>query len=107
MIFTETFMDFGGTVYFYRDVDALPREKENAVMQFLSMICRSWTFCRMTEKEKEYWVKTVLHANRLDRIKGNYDARWLVLSNMYDAFLNALGYLEDQADWRGRRSEKV
>ena len=104
MEFTKEHMDFGGSVYFYDNVDRLPREKENTAIRFLSMICRSWTFERMTAKEKERFVQTVLDAVHYDRIKGAYNARWEILQNMYTAFLNALGYMDNPGDWRGERA---
>jgi len=100
MTFTKEYMDFGGSVYFYDKVDKLPHTKENAVLLYLSMICRSWTFDRMTEKEKENCVNVFLRSAEYGRIKGNFDARWNVLQLMYDSFLEALDYMSDPGDWR-------
>ena len=53
MTFTEKYFDLGGSVYFYSEVDKLPRTKENALLHHLAMDCRSWTFARLTQEEKE------------------------------------------------------
>ena len=104
MTFAKEYMDLGGVVYHYADADKLPRTKENALVLYLSMICRSWTFDRMTEKEKENCVNTFLRADYYGRVKGSFAARWEIMQNMYDAFLNALDYMSDPGDWRGNRS---
>ena len=101
MTFTKQYMDLGSVVYHYADADTLPHTKENALVVFLSMICQSWTFGRMTEKEKENCVNTFLRADWYGTIKGGFNARWEIMQNMYDAFLNALDYMDDPGDWRG------
>lgn len=103
MTFTKEYMDFGGSVYFYDKVDKLSHTRENAVLLYLSMICRSWTFDRMTEKEKENCVNVFLRSAEYGRIKGNFDARWNVLQLMYDSFLEALDYMSDPGNWRHER----
>lgn len=95
MTFTKEYMDLSGSVYFYEKVDKLPHTKENAVILFLSMICRSWTFDRMTEKEKENCVNVFLRASESDSIKGNFNARWSIMSLIYSAFLEAIDYMSD------------
>ena len=53
MTFTKDYFDLGGSVYFYSEVDKLPHTKENALLHHLAMDCRSWTFARLTQEEKE------------------------------------------------------
>ena len=101
MTFTKEYMDFGGSVYFHAKIDALPKEKENAFLQHLSMTCRSWTFCRMTARERENLVNSFLWANEQGLIKGDWNARWHTMQAMYAAFLAALDYDHDPGDWRG------
>lgn len=93
----------GGMVFFYDDmgkIDKLPKVKENAVLHYIAMIRRSWTFNRMTEQEQTDCMNIFLRANAHERIKGSFDARWEILQNMYDAFLSALGYYHDCMGWR-------
>ena len=106
MIFTNQFMDIGGFVYIHEKVDALPNEKGNAFLQFLSIICRSWTFGRMTERERENLVNSFLQSNEQGLIKGNYNARWNTMQAMYSAFLSALDYDRYPGDWRGDSMER-
>ena len=101
MKFTKEYFDLGGTVYFYEKVDKLPNTKENALVHYLAMTCRSWTFGRMTHRERENCVKTFLDSAECGLIKGDFLARWRTMNAMYSAFLCALGYDDDPGDWRG------
>lgn len=104
MTFTKEYMDLGGSVYFYANVDKLPNTKENALLHHLAMTCRSWTFARMTQKEKENCVNSFLWANEQNLIKGSFDARWATMQAIYDAFLSALDYNDDPMKWRDERA---
>ena len=99
MLFAKDYFDLGGTVYIYDRVDKLPRDKENALAHFLAMTCRSWTFGRMTQEEKERCINAFLWAAEQGHIKGNFQARWDTMQAIYYAFLNALG-CHDAFDWR-------
>lgn len=101
MTFTKDYMDFGGSVYFHAKIDALPNTKENALLHYLAMTCRSWTFGRMTKKERERCVQTFLDSSRRGLIRGDFRARWNTMQAIYGAFLSALGYDDDPGDWRG------
>lgn len=92
MTFTDEYFDLGGSVYFYSNVDKLPRTKENALLHHLAMDCRSWTFARLTQEEKESCVNALLWANRQGMIKGNFDARYEIMNAIYNAFLMGAGY---------------
>lgn len=101
MKFTKEYMDFGGSVYFFSDVDKLPDTKENALLRYLSMTCKSWTFGRMTKQERERCIKSFLDSNNRGFIKGDFHARWNTMHAIYAAFLSALGYEDNPGDWRG------
>ena len=92
MVFTDKYFDLVGSVYYHENVDKLPRTKENALLRFCSMICRSWTFERMTQAEKERCISAFLKVEDFNALRGDYAARWCILQAVYDAFLSGLGY---------------
>ena len=98
MLFTKDYFTIYQTVYFYKDVDALPRNKDTALLHFCAMICRSWTFERMTQDEKERAIKALLWANELGFIKGSFDVRYGTYHAIHNAFLSGLGY--NGPEWR-------
>ena len=98
MNITNEYIDFGGTVYFYHDIDKMQRTKENAFLHGLSMFCRSWTFERMTANEKTSCVESLLWANRQGMIKGTFCDRINIMNAVYHAFLCGIGYTG--AAWR-------
>lgn len=92
MIFTDKYIDFGGAVYYFEKADKMPHDKENALISFICMICRSWTFARLTESEKEDCINSLLFASEQKILKGTYNHRFMILHSIYNAFLSALGY---------------
>lgn len=98
MTFTKSYFDIGGTVYYFDHVDKLPKTKENALVLYMSMICKSWTFHRMTAEEKERCINTFLKAQERGAIKGNFKTRVNTLAIIYDAFMDGIGY--DGFNWR-------
>ena len=101
MTFTKEYMDLDGSVFFYNEIKTLPDTKDNALWHYLAMTCNSWTFGRMTKKEREGCVKTFLESSRRGLIRGDYRTRWNTMNAIYAAFLSALGYEDDPGDWRG------
>lgn len=75
------------------------REKENALQEYFNMIKESWTFNRMTEKEKE----RTFDALRFAKLKGTFLQRWEQLQAVYYGFLLGLGY--SGAGWRETDTE--
>ena len=67
-------------------------DKEKVIQNFNNMIKRSWTYNRLTEKEKEKWNETINHTRSLEIIKGTAKQRWNILNGLYFAFLNGCGY---------------
>lgn len=80
--------------------------KENAAQDFFEMIKKSWTWERLTEKEKDQFLEafdTVVYswANSGDRvIKGTYKERWAVCNAMYHMFLAGVGYDNNDPRWK-------
>lgn len=106
MTFTEKYFDLGGSVYFYSEVDKLPRTKENALLHHLAMVCRSWTFARLTQEEKESCVNALLWADHQGIIKGNFETRWFIMAAIYSAFLSGTGY-HDPLHWRENEEDEA
>ena len=98
MNFTKDYFDLGGTVYYYNKVDKLPETKENAAVHFLAMVCRSWTFDRMTDREKHNAIDAILFTLEQSLLSGSFNQRWKQLQAVYNAFLLGLGY--DGPNWR-------
>lgn len=76
----------------------MKREKEKAYNDFFEMIKTSWTFQKLTEKEKEN-LRDILFSVRLENaLKGTYKQRRAVLDAIYFAFLKGLNY--EPIGWR-------
>jgi hypothetical protein len=99
MKITDTYIDFGGSVYYYDKVNKLPHDKENALLHFIVMICKSWTFERMTDQEKENCINALIETDDYNALKGNWEARFYILHAVYNAFLSGLGYTHG-GSWR-------
>ena len=74
------------------------KQKENAVIDFIKMIEKSWTYDRMTNKERETFVNELLEQDYFGRIKGSYDIRYDVCHALYSVYLAALDY--NPTNWR-------
>lgn len=66
----------------------MAKDKEAAQADFITMICRSWTWERLTKSEQCAFESVLLNFP----VKGNYDARWYQLQMAYAAFLAGCGY---------------
>lgn len=74
----------------------MDKNKDNALNDFINMIVKSWTYDRLTEKERE----RCMEALRETTLKGNWNCRCEILHSVYNAFLLALdcksiGWRED------------
>ena len=66
------------------------KEKEKAYNDYIEILKNSWTFQKLTEKEKEN-LRDILFSVRLDNaLKGTYKQRRAVLDAVYFAFLKGL-----------------
>lgn len=72
-----------------------PTTKEVCRSDFYTMIIKSWTWAKLTDKEKELCTECFKNAF----LYGNYKQRWEILNNCYTSFLAGCGY-ENQCDWR-------
>ena len=71
------------------------KNKDNALNDFLTMIYQSWTYAKLTDKEKEKMHDIIVCRSHL---RGSWDARYEILNDLYYAFLVGLGYTPLQ--WR-------
>ena len=78
-------------------------EKENVKENFIKMIQDSWTYDRLTSKEKENFTEMIYSKQIDDTLKGTYKQRWQILGAIYHSFLMALNY--NPTNWREK--EKV
>lgn len=70
--------------------------KEHAIKDFKSMIQKSWTYERFTQREQENFNSMIIEIE--NRLIGTYKQRWDQLNNIYTAFLSALDY--KGMEWR-------
>lgn len=71
------------------------KPKEQAQADYIVIIRNSWTFQRMTQKERETAIQALLCG---DMLQGSYKQRYSALNAVYRAFLLGIGY--DGAQWR-------
>lgn len=88
MKFTNDYIDINGKVYFYDAISALPRTKENAFLYAAGIICKSWTFARLTAPEKVQLVEALMAAKTI----GNFNQRLEQYYTIQHAFLLWLDY---------------
>lgn len=65
------------------------KSKEYARGDFINVIKSSWTWGRMTEPEREHFLKMF---NKTEKAIGNYHQRIEYYNAIYTAFLYGLGY---------------
>lgn len=70
----------------------------SAYYDFMNMVENSWTFDRMTDDERGKCFDALHFANSQGAVKGTYNARWMILQAIYNAFLQGLGYTG--GNWR-------
>lgn len=87
----------------FAEIDAMPKEKENALIHYVAVIARSWTFARMTPEERDNLMGVFEDVRTVYGLRGNWEARWNILQAVYGAFLAALGYRG--GDWRDKADE--
>ena len=74
------------------------KDKNLAKQDYLEMISKSWTWARLTEKEREQFKGLLEHPCSAAVIKGNSKQRWEACEALYHTFLEGLGY--DPLEWR-------
>lgn len=74
------------------------KNKDNVIFDFNEMIKNSWTYDKMTQKEKETWESVLTSVRTNNALKGNYNQRWSILQAIYGAYLYGIGYSD--FSWR-------
>ena len=76
-------------------------KKENVLQEFITMIKNSWTYEKMTQKEKERLHDIFYHTITEKALKGKTEARWQILQAIYYSYLEGIGY--DNFNWRDEK----
>ena len=77
----------------------MTRTKENAYTDWFKMIFKSWTWDRLTEKERTAFVDQMdTWCNYRGLLIGTYKQRWEILNELYHIYLMGVGY--DSPNWR-------
>lgn len=74
------------------------KDKNLAKQEYLEMIKQSWTWAKLTEKEREKFSELLEHPCSAVVIRGNYEQRWEACEAIYHTYLEGLGY--DPLHWR-------
>ena len=74
------------------------KDKNLAKQEYLEMIKKSWTWAKLTEKEREKFSELLEHPCSAIVIRGNYDQRWEACEALYHTYLEGLGYTP--LEWR-------
>lgn len=78
----------------------MTKDKKEAITNYTETLKESWTWNRLTEKEKNKFIELVTSIyGKTDRvIKGDFKTRWNILDTIYYSFLIGLGY--EPLNWR-------
>lgn len=69
------------------------------------IIIKSWTYEKLTNKEKEQWNNTIFDSPMVEKaLKGRDFQKYHILNTIYHAFLMGCGY--DNFNWRCTEEEK-
>lgn len=82
----------------------MEKNKEMVLSDFIVMIKNSWTYDKMTYKEKDRLLEMLDSHMTRKALKGTYDNRWSVLQAIYHAYLIGIGY--DNFNWREDNKEE-
>ena len=80
--------------------------REQALVSFLTNIKESWTWSKLTEKERKDFERRLYINQSQDLIRGTYSERYSCYHAMYDMFLTGLGYYDKPFYWRDEDKEK-
>lgn len=82
----------------------MEHKKEHARFDWTEMICKSWTYARLTPDERKRFFMSVDNAEKCGELKGDYHTRWGILNALYHTYLVALGY--SFVGWRDKEGEE-
>lgn len=73
-------------------------EKDNTLDLYIDMIKNSWTYDRMTNKEKSNIIDIFYSAQTLNTLKYTKNHKWEILQAIYNSYLIGIGYTDYK--WR-------
>lgn len=69
------------------------KENKNALKDYIDMICKSWTYAKMTDSEKKELLELLQNHSAIhEGLKGSYTQRYKILNIFYIGYLGGLGY---------------
>ena len=74
--------------------------REKAIETKLTEIKQSWTWDKLTDKEKQLFESRLKIIQGCGLIQGTYQQRYNAYTAIYDMFLAGLGFYEDCIHWR-------
>ena len=74
--------------------------RENTLHSFLANIKESWTWAKLTDRERRLFESRLRTSTTQKLIQGTFHQRYAAYTAMYDMFLAGLGYYEDCMNWR-------
>lgn len=80
-------------------------DKEKVREKFFEMIKESWTYARLTKKEKENFIEVLCSPQTDNCLRGTFRQRWEILQAIYHSFLMALDY--NPTNWREEKEEDL
>lgn len=69
--------------------------RENALYSFLANIKESWTWAKLTDREKKVFESRLRMSQESKLIQGTFHQRYSAYTAMYNMFLAGLGYYEN------------
>lgn len=76
----------------------MKKNKENAMKDWIENIKKSWTWEKLTQEERNRFIKLINSYGAKLVVKGSYNDRYLILQALYHSFLTALNY--NPTNWR-------
>lgn len=78
-------------------------EKDNAIDDYcVNVIKKSWTWERLTDKEKSEFIDRINTYQRERFIQGTTKQRRQITMLLYDTYLYGLGYGSEPISWRSK-----
>lgn len=74
------------------------KNNDEILEKFIGMIENSWTYAKLTKKERETFYEIFNCGNTKKLMKYDLKYKWDILNNLYHCFLLGLGYTP--SNWR-------
>jgi hypothetical protein len=77
------------------------KDKKEATRDYIEIVKNSWTFAKLTTDEKN----KILDILKFSIVRGTYQERHDILNQLYNCFLQALGFEGCGIGWRETKEE--